>query len=173
MSDKVRDEVLRLGGDIIDSDRFAKARRVPHHYGRSIADHSIEAAEHAVRLVEWLKGQGVDISEEDAVRASLLHDIGMTVDEVFLSPSHRKAYSHPKEGARIAREEFGANDIQVDAILYHMWPIGFIPPHNPEGWVVVAADKSCSMNESWTVAKRLAHMPTAVLRGMFAKRKRP
>lgn len=146
---KLMDDIMELGGDIVRSQRFEKAWNVPHHYeGRSIADHSLETAEYALRIARLLNEHGTPVNVEDAVRASLMHDIGMTVDEVFLSPSYRKAYSHPREGARIAWEEFGANSVQVDAILHHMWPIGFIPPHSLEGWVVVAADKCCSMHES-------------------------
>ena len=110
---------------------------------------------YALRISRWLERRGLSLDERDIVRASLLHDIGMTEDDVFLSPSRKKAFSHPREGARIAREEFGANDTQADAVRHHMWPIGLVPPHSMTGWVVVAADKCCSMQETLRFAKNL------------------
>ena len=151
----IRERVAEMGADIIESDRFEKAKTVPHHNKyRSIAGHSVETAENALRISEWLKRRGVDVDEREAVRTSLLHDIGMTEDEVFLSPSRVKAYTHPEEGARIAREEFAANDVQVEAIRRHMWPIGRTTPRHATGWIVVAADKCTSIVETGREAAR-------------------
>ena len=149
VEDAVLKELERYGGDIISSDRFAKAREVPHHSkGGNIARHSMETAGYALLLARWLDRHGVTVSERDAVRASLLHDIGMTEDDVFLSPSYKKARSHPREGARIAREEFGASEAETQAILSHMWPVWrAVPPRSMVGWVVSVADKCCSMHE--------------------------
>lgn len=146
----IRKELERYGADIISSDRFAKARQVPHHSRRgNIALHSLETAGYALLLVRWLERHGVTVSERDSVRASLLHDIGMTEDDVFFSPSYKKARSHPREGARIAREEFGADEVQEQAILSHMWPVWrAVPPRSMVGWVVSAADKCCSAHET-------------------------
>lgn len=152
------------GSDILESERFAKAYRVPHHNEHgNIGLHSLETAGYAATFARWLCQHGLAIDEHDVVRASLLHDIGMTVDEVFESPSRKKAFSHPREGARIARDEFGANDIQLDAIRRHMWPIGLTPPHSSTGWIVLAADKYCSMREVQREAARIARIVRARL----------
>ena len=141
-------DVIRLGGDIIRSERFAKARKVPHHRGKhNVAGHCMETAGYALLIARWLNRHGIAANERDAVRASLLHDIGMTEEEVHSSPSRVKARSHPLEGSRIAVEEYGANEVQADAILHHMWPIATSRPHGAVGWVVTAADKRCSMHE--------------------------
>jgi len=149
MTDELLKEVMEIGGDIIASERFAKAKSVPHHSKEgNIAAHSLETAGYALRLARWVNQHGGSVSERDAVRTSLLHDIGMTEDEVFLSPSSVKAKTHPVEGARIAQEEFEATDEQVDAILYHMWPFcSIVPPHSTLGFVVTMADKCCSLVE--------------------------
>ena len=157
MEDALYKDVMELGGDIVASERFAKAHSVAHHSRNgNIAAHSLETAGYALRLARWLQRHGSSVSVEDAVRASLLHDIGMTEDEVFESPSRIKGKTHPREGARIAREEFGANETQVEAIEHHMWPVCCaVPPHSVEGFVVTTADKLCSVNE---VRRRIAHM---------------
>ena len=149
-------DVMELGADILASERFARARAVPHHSkDGTIAAHCVQTAWHALRLARWLNRRGASVSEVDVVRASLLHDIGMTEDEVFLSPPSVKGKTHPVEGARIAREEFGANETQVDAILYHMWPVCTLtPPHSAVGYVVTFADKLCSVGD---MRRRIAH----------------
>jgi len=139
---------MRLGGDIVASERFIKAKSVPHHSkGGNIALHSLETAGYALMLTRWLKQHGVEVSEVDAVRASLLHDIGMTEDKVFQSPSPIKAWTHPREGMRIALQEYGVNKVQAEAIKYHMWPVFSLPPRSMVGWVVTMADKCCSIHE--------------------------
>lgn len=150
VNDRMLKDVMELGGDIIYSERFAAAQKVPHHNKKrgNIAAHCLETACYALLLSRWLEQRGQSVSTVDAVRAGLLHDLGMTEQDVFLSPSRVKAYTHPREGARIAREEFGANEVQVDAILHHMWPFCCLtPPHSTEGWIVTVADKCCSLNE--------------------------
>ena len=148
VEDAIAKEVMELGGDIVVSWRFAKARRVPHHSkSGNIALHSLETAGYALLIARWLNQHGVSVNERDAVRASLLHDIGMTEDEVFLSPSRVKAHAHPREGARIAREEYGASEVQWRAVASHMWPVSGALPRTVEGWVVTAADKCCSIHE--------------------------
>lgn len=146
---QLESDVISIGGDIVQSERFMKAWSVPHHSKEkgNVALHSLMTAQYALAISRWLKRRGVAVNEKDVVRASLLHDVGMTEDDVYFSPSRIKAHAHPEEGSRIAREEFGANDVQADAILRHMWPIGHVAPRSTEGWVLVAADKCCSMRE--------------------------
>lgn len=169
-------DVERMGGDILRSARFAKAKDVPHHNEHGdIAAHSVETAGYALGLARWLQRRGVSVSEQDVVRASLLHDIGMTEDDVFLSPKYRKAYSHPREGARIACEEFGASEVQADAIRRHMWPISIaMPPRNAVGWVVLAADKYCSVQEvRRLVASLVRYSSEEIRRRIRCHRRRP
>lgn len=149
VDDALFNDVIDFGEDIVVSERFSMALDVHHHSRNdSIAVHSLETAGYALLLTRWLNQHGASVSESDAVRASLLHDIGMTEEKVFLSPSYKKASSHPREGARIAKDEFGANETQVDAILYHMWPFcSLVAPRSTVGFVVTVADKLCSLNE--------------------------
>ena len=133
--------------DILCSERFEKAKTITHHHKTNLAAHSRHTAEHAKRICRWLKRRGIEISEEDVVRACLLHDIGMTDDDVSESGSWRKAYLHPRRSELIARYEYNANEIQCNAIRRHMWPVCVILPKHLEGWVVVAADKYSSIIE--------------------------
>ena len=144
---KSEEKMMKQEKDILFSERFFKAGEVRHHYNTSVADHSERTAAYAMRICSWLKRHSVRISEEDVVRACLLHDIGMTDEKVSGSVSFRKAYLHPKRSEQIAKNEFQANEVQCNAIRRHMWPICLIPPKFREGWVVMAADKCCSLWE--------------------------
>ncbi len=151
----IRHEVFVYGGDIIRSDRFEKARTVSHHIKYTVAVHSVEVAMYALLLARWLNRHHIThkVNERDLVRAALLHDIGMTEDSVHSSPSYRRAFSHPKEGNRIARDEFHLNQIQLNAIRRHMWPIGIIPPRHVIGWILTVADNMSSFNEGLNMLK--------------------
>lgn len=151
----LRHEIFKLGDDIIPSEKFQKARHVPHHIHYTVAAHSVEVAIYALLITRWLKRHHAAkrFSEKDIVRAALLHDIGMTNDAVHDSPSYRKAFSHPKEGHRIARDIFHLNEIQLNAIRRHMWPIGIVPPSHIMGWILVAADNMSSFNEAASMIK--------------------
>lgn len=153
-SDSQKRDVLAVGEDIVSSRRFAKAEGVIHHSKEhNIAAHSVSTAVRALEITRWLNRRGATVDEKDVIRAALLHDIGMTEDSVSGSPSPVRARSHPREGERIAREEFGANDVQLDAIRHHMWPLCLVPPRTVEGWVVVAADKQCSVREAIEIGR--------------------
>ncbi|MBR3146851.1 MAG: HD domain-containing protein [Eubacterium sp.] len=155
-NEEIRKDILRLGGDIIHSDRFQKAWNVRHHVDYNIAVHSLEVAGYSLIIARWLARHGVHVNEEDVVRAGLLHDIGMTEDNVFTRPSYIKAFTHPVEGRLIAAKEYSANKVQQNAIHRHMWPICMIPPHHIAGWVVMIADKASASREAKEVAKHRA-----------------
>ena len=137
--------IIQEGRDILESERFRRAWKTEHHMRTNIARHSLAVTEYALHLFK--QGHYPDTDIRDVVRACLLHDIGMTDDIVYDSISFRKAYSHPRRSAGIAVKEYGANQIQVDAILHHMWPICIVPPHTPVGWLLLRADKICSRKD--------------------------
>ena len=137
--------IEREGADILESERFKRAWSTRHHMKTNIARHSLAVTEYALHLYEQGHYPHTDI--RDVVRACLLHDIGMTDEVIHNSVSFMKAYSHPRRSAEIAAKEYGANRVQVDAILHHMWPICIIPPCTPVGWLLLRADKKCSRKD--------------------------
>lgn len=144
--------IIQEGGDILDSERFRRCSHVIHHKGTNVARHSLEVTEYALHLYE--KKHRPETSVRDVVRVCLLHDIGMSDREIHDSISFIKAYAHPRRSAKIAREEYGANDLQIEAILHHMWPVCIMPPASEAGWLLLRADKYCSMGD---VAGLLKH----------------
>lgn len=168
---RLKKEILRIGGDIVGSDRFQKAWKIDHHVRYNVAMHSLEAACYALRIARWLSRHGIKVREDDAVRAALLHDIGMTEDRVSRSPSYIKAYTHPRAGYRIARDEFHANKVQLEAIRRHMWPICVVPPVHLTGWIVLMADKASASREARETAEFKAKEKTKALKAKAKTKK--
>ena len=140
-------KILEFGTDILRSERFQTAKQVKHHKKHTVADHSIRVAECALRMGDALKKKGIKVEDSDLVRGALLHDIGMTEEKVHESVSFVKCFTHPRMGARIAEREYGANKVQRNSIRRHMWPACIIPPLFAAGWIILAADKYCSVKE--------------------------
>ena len=93
----MRKNTIRLEDekDILTSERFKRAEHIAHH-NTSVAEHSLKTADAAWRISSWLNKHGCKVNRRDAVRASLLHDIGMTEEAVHESASWKKAYTHPE-----------------------------------------------------------------------------
>ena len=144
--DRINEIIQREGGDILQSERFQRARTIPHHKYTNVAEHSLAVTEWAVHLYEQRDYPDTDV--RDVVRACLLHDIGMTDPEIHDSVSFLKAYSHPERSALIAAREYNANEVQLHAIRHHMWPVCVIPPDSPVGWLLLRADKHCTRSDA-------------------------
>ena len=140
-------KVQQAGAEVLNSERFRKAWDIPHHPNVSVALHSLYVAKESCRIAEWLNRHGGHVRVEDAIRCGLLHDIGMTENKIFSSPSWVKAYTHPSRGVEVAEQEYHISEDQADAIRRHMWPICIIPPVHTMGWIVTAADKISSIKE--------------------------
>ena len=56
---------------------------------------------------------------------------------------------HPEKAYRNAKKYFPLNQIEVDIIRTHMWPVTFRTfPRTREGWVTTLTDKYCSLLET-------------------------
>ncbi len=88
-----------------------------------------------------------NISYDELIRASLLHDY-------FLYDWHdgppfnfRHAFGHPTFAAHNAARDYKLTAKEIQIIKRHMWPLTIIPPTCREGWIVVLADKICTLLE--------------------------
>lgn len=139
--------LLRHGKDIIATKRFKKSKHVQHHYVTSVARHSYRVAVASDDIANKLISKGIKVDKETLIRAALLHDIAMTLPRVHRKRGIIKYCMHPFSGSRLVDEEFDVDKKTLRAIKYHMWPLTIIPPTSREGWILLAADKYCSVQE--------------------------
>ncbi len=148
MKEHVRNEVRRLGKDIISTEEFMRAYDETHHKATSVAKHSEDVACTCIRMCRLLKRFGIDISRKDVVNAALCHDLGM-LDRDDVYENDRECHRlHPVESVNVAKSILSDyNDVVEDAISNHMWPIAGDFPKTREGRLIVVADKYCAMKD--------------------------
>lgn len=143
--DKIID---KYGKDIIDSDGFQSERRFLQHGNTSTFKHSIAVARNAVNMAFTMH---LDVDMKSLVAAALLHDYFL-YDWHVDAPWHRlHGLTHGKTAADNVRRDFPelANDVVIDSITNHMFPLTRTAPKHTEGWLVTAADKICATAETF------------------------
>ncbi len=87
------------------------------------------------------------VREEALSRGALLHDYFL-YDWHVRDPLRKKhAFFHPSAALENARRVFELSEVERDIIRKHMFPLTPVPPRYREGWLVVLADKVCSVYE--------------------------
>ena len=116
------------------------------HGAVSTYAHCLRVAHASLRLARALH---LHVDEQDLVAAALLHDFYLYDwhDRTTSRPNH--ATRHPLYAAENARRVFGVDERVESAISTHMWPLppGRVPASR-EAWIVCAADKWCSLDET-------------------------
>lgn len=64
------------------------------------------------------------------------------------------AFTHPRTALKNASSLFSLNDMEVDIILKHMWPLTFTFPRYKESFIVTFVDKYCALEESCNAYKK-------------------
>lgn len=147
---KIDKDILQLvfdyGDDIIKTENYTTMEEYVQHGAVSVRRHSVSVAYASVRLARKL---GVSCDEKLLVRGALLHDY-------FLYDWHEKSDWHKLHGFRHANialqnavKDFELGRIEQEIIKKHMWPLTVVPPKCREAWLVVMADKYCSLLETF------------------------
>lgn len=136
--------------DILASRNFRKTREYVQHGRVSVHGHCLRVAECSLAMKEKLELAGIRCEERDLVRGALLHDY-------FLYDWHDKerrgvkrlhGFYHPGIALKNAGKEYRLTPREKDIIRKHMWPLTVVPPMCREAWIVTAADKYCSLQET-------------------------
>lgn len=134
-------KIEELGGDILESDDFRKIIGQRHHIYSTVGYHSVHVAQ---KMLMFSRIFGFD--EEDAVRGSLWHDVGI-YDRDSFGRGMDTAFSHPVRSLMKAEKSGTVNAIQADMIENHMWPVTLHRPKTMEGLMITIADKWCAISE--------------------------
>lgn len=142
-------EVLRRGGEILQSEIFKRAMQEPHHW-TSVGEHSLGAARAALKIAGFFERFGARPDRDVLVRCALCHDLGI-IDRTkkYGDSARRCCREHPKDSLKAYEQHIRhATPTEADCILHHMFPMRPIPPHTLEGVILNLADKAASVQEA-------------------------
>ena len=145
-------ELKKYAEDILNSANFQRTKEHIQHGNMTVNEHCINVAKTSLMIKKKLH---ITCNQRDLVRGALLHDY-------FLYDWHKKdlknphklhGFYHPGRALRNAKKEYVLTKRQEDIIKNHMWPLSVVPPMCREAWIVTAADKYCSLMETFRLHK--------------------
>ncbi|MCR5558140.1 MAG: HD domain-containing protein [Butyrivibrio sp.] len=138
--------IKEYGKDILDSKEFLQGVRQIHHLRTLVAAHSLRTAKIALKICDRLERCGLKVDERRAVRAALLHDLGMLGRSQRYKNNFECGYRHPINSVATARKIWPDIDPKsINAIKSHMWPLSLSVPSSKEAFIVCFADKMASI----------------------------
>lgn len=154
----------KTAAPIVAHHKMQSTKKLIQHGNVSVFAHSLAVAAYSVKLAKKL---GIRYDKKSLIRGALLHDF-------FLYDWHKTSnvgdglhgFAHPNTASKNAVKYFRLNKKELDIIRKHMWPLTLTKvPRYRESWLVCAADKYCSLLETFglnnynddTFIKHLAH----------------
>jgi len=112
------------------------------HFNTSRLQHSIN-----VSYYTFLACKKLGLDYRSGARGALLHDLYLYDWRQERQPEGYHAKAHPKVALRNAKKNIELNQIEIDAIVKHMWPLTFERPRYKEALLVCMLDKYCALLE--------------------------
>lgn len=140
--DRIRNDLERYGGDVLQSDEMKQAFDQTHHNWSTLGEHTMRVAMSSVMICYALRKLHIKVNIPVVVIGALCHDLGMLGREKY-SSAKETSREHPKESVAVARELVEDLPEEAESVIErHMWPIGETEaPDSIEGVVVSVADK--------------------------------
>ena len=129
-----------IAKNIINTNKFNELKNESHH-GLTRDIHVMRVSIYTYKITKKL---GMDYVS--ATRAALLHDY-FTESDFNGVKGIKKGIVHPDIAYQNAKKEFKINDIEKNAIISHMFPLGIKIPKYKESWVLTLTDKSVATYE--------------------------
>ncbi len=137
---------------IVNTEKMQSTKNCIQHGNVSVFAHSMAVARYSIKLAEAL---GIKYDRKSLIRGAILHDF-------FLYDWHETSnigdglhgFAHPYTASKNAIRQFRLNSRELDIIRKHMWPLTLtkVPMHR-ESWLVCAADKYCSLLETFGLSR--------------------
>lgn len=130
--------------ELCKTGRLGTMRSFVQHGQVSTLDHVVRVATASLKLAHALR---LNTDEQEMVRGALLHDYYLYDWHTTTNRAH--ALNHPCIAAKNAQRDYKITPKERNIIEAHMWPLP--PTRIPkcrEAWIVCAADKWCSLEET-------------------------
>jgi len=145
----IQEDILRYGGDILNSSAMQRAFTQKHHTLSTVGAHSMRVATRSLAICHALKKLHIQTDIPSVVTGSLCHDLGILGRDEKYRSSRECSRQHPLDSVEIANAlTGGVTDKTADIISRHMWPVGKAkPPNSLEAAIVSAADKIATVED--------------------------
>ena len=148
----VRETFEYILEDLLKDEEVLKMKDYIQHGDLSTYDHAVNVAWTSFVLAKNLR---LKVDERSLLRGALLHDFYLY--DWHIRDENRKrfhGFHHPGTALRNAKKHFTINKIEKDIILKHMWPLTPKLPKYRESYVVMVADKICSIRDTLVLESR-------------------
>ncbi|MCR5119008.1 MAG: HD domain-containing protein [Lachnospiraceae bacterium] len=150
----VNDNLQRYGKHILDSAEFTESFTQAHHIDTTVGDHTMYVSRTSLRICYYLNKLHIRTDMEDMVVGSLCHDLGIMGREDKFSNKRQCYREHPDDSVEVARKLNPELSTKTEKMIRnHMWPYTSGSPGSKEGYILVVADKYCSVREGMRVIK--------------------
>jgi len=141
--------IYEVGSGVIDASVFQAGYFQKHHMRTSVAAHTLNVAQSSVYMGRFLTHLGFRVNMQDLVLASLCHDLGIVGRYSKYANNRECCNRHPLDSAALAKKLVpNADDVVLNSVECHMWPIGPTGhPNHIEGFIVTVADKYSSVKD--------------------------
>lgn len=128
--------------DLLENQTVRSMEEFIHHSNVSCFDHSIHVSYKSYAMCRRL---GLDY--RSAARGALLHDLFLYDWHTHKPSQGLHGFAHPHIALENADKIATLNAIERDIIVKHMWPLTLGLPRYKESFVVMIADKICTILE--------------------------
>lgn len=111
------------------------------HHGITRMEHTMRVSRNVYKISKKLHFDYIS-----ATRAALLHDFFFN-DDFGTIKGIKKGIYHPGIAAKKASKYFKLNEIEINSIETHMFPLNPKIPKYKEGWVLTIVDKTVAIYE--------------------------
>lgn len=139
---RVYDEYKKCICDLIRDEAVQSMNKYIQHSDINCFEHSLN-----VSYISYLICRYLGFDYKSAARGGLLHDFFLYDWHNTKPENGLHGLVHPRIALNNAMERFILNEIEMDIIEKHMWPLTIKLPKYKETYVVLLADKYCSIME--------------------------
>ncbi len=130
-----------IADEIVNHVEYKKLKNYTHHLCMTRYEHSMHVAYRA--YLRALKSKK-NLDLKSLIRGALLHDFYFYQRE---EAPKTHLQTHPMLAVNNAKEYFELNELEIDIMKSHMWPMNSTMPKYTESRIVNKADKVSSMTE--------------------------
>jgi len=128
--------------DLLELEDVKNLDQYMQHLKTSRLQHSINVSYYTYWICKKLNWD-----YRSAARGGLLHDLYLYDWRTERQPEGNHIKAHPIVALRTAQKNVELNDIEIDSIINHMWPVTFGLPRYKESMLLTFVDKYVTILE--------------------------